>query len=354
MLPASRLPLGRTLTVSAPAKLNLRLKVEGRRADGYHLLSMLNVTTDLVDRITLRPSWREHSRLTVVGSDEPAAASTAARAADGGVPTEWNDNLASRAVSAFFAAFDISCGAEVRIEKRIPLGAGLAGGSSDAAAVLRALRAFAFDTLQHTLRVPAAEIDERVSRVALSLGADVPFFLRHGSPGLGGFAWVGGIGEELRPLPARFVSGIQVLLVLPRVSLSTPAVYARLRETEAVHQEDRKGRAFAAYVEALDGRRSAADHDNDPGGSEFYQRLLDVIDNDLLGAARGIEPLVGSILDRLHGVPGLLPSLTGSGSAIFAFNRDGRTIDARQIAAARRAVAADTSLMRTLEISPTA
>ena len=162
-----------TTTVSAPAKLTVSLRVVGVRPDGYHLLDAEMVSLDLADELTFVPG----TGLTVV--DGPV-----------GVPAN-DDNLVCRALVA------VGREAHVTLTKRIPPGAGLGGGSSDAAAVLR-----------------WAGVDDLA--VASKLGADVPFCVH------GGRARVGGTGEVLSPLP--FVPRV-FTLVTPPFGCSTPAVY---------------------------------------------------------------------------------------------------------------------------------
>lgn len=164
-------------TLLAPAKLTTRLHVTGVRADGYHLLDAEMVTLDWADRLTITPA--EVTTLEVSG---PYAE---------GVPTDAR-NLIVRALDA------VGRRARVQLDKQLPHGGGLGGGSADAAAVLR-----------------WAGIDD--VDVATRLGADVPFCVR------GGRARVRGIGEIIEPLPAR---ALTVTLVIPPLQVSTPEVYA--------------------------------------------------------------------------------------------------------------------------------
>ena len=162
------------MIVRAPAKLTLSLRVTGVRADGYHLLDAEMVTLDLADTLT----FDRGDALTVSG---PFAA---------GVPTD-DANLVRRALRL------VGRQAAVHVEKSIPSGGGLGGGSADAAAVLRWA---GFDDLT----------------VAAALGADVPFCL------VGGRARVRGIGEVIEPLPHVHAA---FTVVTPPVAVSTPAVY---------------------------------------------------------------------------------------------------------------------------------
>ena len=150
------------------------LRIVGRRADGYHLLQTLCQLLDFGDR--LKFCSRSDNELRLSGNS-PAA-----------------DNLARRAAEALRQNVGIDAGVDIHIDKKIPLGAGLGGGSSDAATTLVALNqlwGIGYDT-------------DELARIGLGLGADVPFFVR------GQTAWVEGIGERLRPLrtPVRFFSVI--------------------------------------------------------------------------------------------------------------------------------------------------
>jgi 4-diphosphocytidyl-2-C-methyl-D-erythritol kinase len=162
------------MRVPAPAKLTVRLRITGVRADGYHLLDAEMVTLDLADELTIT----EGDGLTVSG---PFAE---------GVPT-GPENLVARALAAAGRR------AAVHVVKRIPHGGGLGGGSADAAAVLR--------------WAGVTDLD-----VAARLGADVPFCL------VGGRARVTGIGEVVAPLPP---APLAVTLVVPPLRVSTPAAY---------------------------------------------------------------------------------------------------------------------------------
>jgi 4-diphosphocytidyl-2-C-methyl-D-erythritol kinase len=163
-------------TLRAPAKLTWTLRITGVRRDGYHLIDAEMVTLDLADELVISPGG---AGLDVVG---PFAE---------GVPID-DSNLVVRALRR------VGITAAVRIDKRIPHGGGLGGGSADAAAVLR----------WAGVRYPA---------IAVELGADVPFCL------IGGRARVSGVGEVVEPMP---FAARAVTLVVPPVAVSTAAVYA--------------------------------------------------------------------------------------------------------------------------------
>jgi 4-diphosphocytidyl-2-C-methyl-D-erythritol kinase len=192
-------------SIACHAKVNLHLQVIGRRGDGYHELRTVFQTIDLADELTVELGG-EGVRLTVVGA--PGLSSGA-------------ENLAWRAAAGFLARWAPHVGAALHLHKRIPMGAGLGGGSSDAAGVLLAL--------QRCLGSPAPPGE--LWLLARELGADVPYFL------VGGTALGVGRGDEVVPLadlPPR-----ELLLVLPSIHVSTAESFAGLGELTARHFDPR-------------------------------------------------------------------------------------------------------------------
>ena len=191
-----------TITVTAPAKVNLHLEVLGLRSDGFHELAMVMQSIDLADRLHFTTT--ADAQLTLA-CDDPSLSVA-------------DDNLVLRAAQLLRNRSGFSeLGASIRLEKRIPIGAGLAGGSSDGAAALVGLNALW--GLGHS----PAELE----RLAAELGSDMPFCVA------GGSQLCFGRGERLEPLlpPAE---ALAVLLVKdPRVSVSTPWAYKRCREQNA-------------------------------------------------------------------------------------------------------------------------
>lgn len=268
---------GDTFEVLAPAKLNLFLEILGKRPDGYHELETLMVTTDLCDTLTfaLDPS----GRLTLE-CDDPA------------LPTGLS-NLVMKAAEALRAKAGVELGARISLSKAIPAEAGLAGGSSDAAAALVAL-----DRLWK-LSTPPGELDA----LAGQIGSDVAFFL-HGPA-----AVCRGRGEEVEPieLPEAF----HCVVICPPVGLSTAEVYRHVTLPPAT-------RSIVPVLEAV---RSA---NFEALGRSFFNRLQE--------AALLVRPELGEILDALANLSPYLDGhlMSGSGSACFGLARD---LDAAHIAA---------------------
>ncbi len=177
------------LSLEAPAKLNLMLHVTGRRPDGYHELQTAFQFIDLCDRIELRR--RDDNRLRRIGGDPD-------------IPAE--QDLVLRAAGLLRRHAGIQAGADIRLDKRIPIGGGLGGGSSDAATVLMGLN-----------RLWSLGLDrDTLMRIGLELGADVPVFI------FGHSAWAEGVGERLQPLD---LPEPVYLVIHPGVSVSTGEIF---------------------------------------------------------------------------------------------------------------------------------
>ena len=185
----------KSVTVLAHAKINLGLRILHKRQDGFHELRTVFQTISLADRLTIIFTPSSRTAIAVEGMPD--------------VP----DNLAARAAAAVLAELAFPATVRIQIEKRIPMGAGLGGGSSDAAAVLRALPALA----GRAIPMP------RLMSMAAPLGSDVPFFL------LGGTALGLGRGEELYPLPD--LPPLEGVLITPKIHVSTLHAYSALSPT---------------------------------------------------------------------------------------------------------------------------
>jgi 4-diphosphocytidyl-2-C-methyl-D-erythritol kinase len=189
----------REIRIPAFAKVNLRLDVLGKRADGYHELRTVFQTISLCDQLHFRPHRAPGIRLKIAGNDQLAEESA-------------EKNLVYRAVHALRQDLKIKSGVEILLHKKIPAGRGLGGGSSDAAAALLGYLQFV-----HKKIAPP-----RLLEIAASLGADVPFFL------LGGRALGLGKGDEIYPLPD--IPKLCLLIVSPQnIHVPTPDAYRWLR-----------------------------------------------------------------------------------------------------------------------------
>lgn len=260
-----------TTSLEAPAKINLVLELMGPRPDGYTEIQTIFQTLDLVDLV-------EVTRLGAGGGLRLAVSEGL------GCPPE--ENLVWRAARSFLDRAGLGEGLAIRLEKRIPHGAGLGGGSSDAAALLRAL-----DEL-----FPGALPREGLSSIAAGLGADVPYFLE------GGLALGTGRGDRLRPLPE--LPPLWLVLAREGGPLSTAEVYRKAREGLTRRDEAPNIRRFFCHL------REAGD-------------AAPPVWNDLQAAAVALRPVIGDLIEHLEGHGGQA-AMTGSGSAVFAIFPDER------------------------------
>lgn len=245
-----------TVKVFAPAKINLTLHVTGQRADGYHLLDSLVVFADFGDQITVAPA--QHLTLDV---DGPFARD---------VPV-GDDNLVLRAARLFNGR-----GATIKLTKNLPVASGLGGGSSDAAAVLRAL----CDMWDQPLPRPDSVI---------KLGADVPVCL------FGKTARMSGIGEVLAPVNA--LPPLHMVLVNPGLAVSTPKVFSALNQ----RLNPKMDQALPHWDHAVD----------------FYN-WLSAQRNDLQSPACALSPVISNVLAGISATADCrLARLSGSGATCF-------------------------------------
>lgn len=270
------------LRLRAPAKVNLGLALVGTRPDGYHLLESLFAPIDVCDELTLAV---EPGPLAIDLDCGPALDPDLPEAV-GSVPT-GPDNLVWRAARLFCERAGFAASIRIGLRKGIPAGAGLGGGSSDAAAVLRGLVRLSGRS------IPADEL----ARWALELGADVPFFLAP-SP-----AFVHGIGEHIERIDG--VPELALTLVNPGKTLATADVYRAADRLPAALTKNRAGSTMRALSGLTQNRRDLA------------PALRDLLINDLEPAARQLCPDVGRIAERLGRVGALAVSMTGSGATVF-------------------------------------
>lgn len=267
----------------APAKINLRLKVTGRRDDGYHLLSMLNVSASLGDTVKLR-----FQREPGVGLEIYPA---------GAIPGATADNLICKAWNNFWHEFSqdgAPCGLSVKLDKRIPIGGGLGGGSSDAGAVLRFLRDVFGPDIQKTLGISPELFERRMSQVALKVGADVPYAYS------GGTCLVGGIGELITEVVADKSSCNGVFIVMPQVSVPTVEFYSFFRKARPIVESSRD-----LVMEEL-------------ARGERRWSFSELIENDFEPEIVRFRPEVGEALNLAREFYPRASSITGSGAAIFS------------------------------------
>lgn len=274
------------LRTIAPAKVNLGLRVTARRPDGFHELRSVFLRLDLADELALTALEAHDTADRLVIEGDPDC------------PVEGN--LVLTAVRAFRDAAAAPVGpAAVTLRKRIPMAAGLAGGSSDAAATLRLL----------ARRHPGAVDDLRLDGVALAVGSDVPFFLS----AVGG-ALVSGTGQEVEPLPPP-IEPLGVLLVTPAVGLSTAAVFGawdRLPEGARLPTVERDVLDLLAAE-----LRAGASPSTIVG---LAPALRDA--NDLWPAAVAVEPRMADCRTALEDRLARPVLMTGSGSTLVALLPD--------------------------------
>jgi 4-diphosphocytidyl-2-C-methyl-D-erythritol kinase len=248
----------------ACAKINLFLRVTGRRADGYHELDSVFLPISIADEIRLEIRRSEETTITL-NCDAPDLVSSR--------------NLAAQAARAFMSEFDLAAQVKIDLRKRIPVAAGLGGGSSDAGAVLRMLASAA--------GMEDADDHRRMRRIALSLGADVPFFLDPRS------SRVNGIGELIAPIPG--VPCMPIVIVAPPFEVSTAAIFRALRP------EDFSGAAADTDIEAVTrGEISPA-----------------IAVNDLAAAAISQFPEIRRLKGLLEESGARAAQMSGSGGAVF-------------------------------------
>ncbi|MCA1816622.1 MAG: 4-(cytidine 5'-diphospho)-2-C-methyl-D-erythritol kinase [Acidobacteria bacterium] len=264
------------------AKINLSLRVLGRRADGYHELRTVFQTISLRDRLTFRES--DGSTLELVCDN----------CASEGVPTD-DSNLVARAARLLRERFNVTRGARVALEKIIPAGGGLGGGSSNAAVALIGLaRLWRIETTR-----------EELTELGASLGADVPFFFT------GGTALGTGRGDRVAPLEDAARSCLVV--IAPRVKISTAEAFRALRAPALTKD--------FAPVNLLVSR----------GGSNFSDSLRAGLANDFEPAIFSRHPEVARARDALTEAGATAALLTGSGSSVFGvFENQGGAERARE------------------------
>jgi 4-diphosphocytidyl-2-C-methyl-D-erythritol kinase len=275
-------------TLRAPAKINLGLRLLGVRDDGYHTLESVFAPIEIWDELEIEVSPGEpRIDLDIETSDSgelPAALSAV---------TAGPDNLVVRAAAAFRKQTGLEGRIRLRLRKQIPAGAGLGGGSSDAAAVLLGL-ASVFD---------GELAQEALHALGLSLGADVPFFLSP-TPAL-----VSGIGEKIENLTG--LPALDLVVANPGISLATAEVYRATDALPSALTEPKPGSTMRA-ISRLRGETG-----------DLAPALGDLLINDLEPAARRLCPPVARLIKRLKEVGAIGVSMSGSGATVFGVFESG-------------------------------
>ena len=271
------------MRILAPAKINVFLRITGQRPDGYHLLDSLMVPISLCDELEIETVGTKHPETETDRESEKETERGRERGSnivltcdDPTLPTD-ETNLAYKAAALVCKETKVQARIFIHLRKHIPAGAGLGGGSSDAAAALNGLNSL----LSLGLR------ESQLCSLATRLGADVPFFVPCRP------ARVQGIGELLSPLsalPARWF-----VVVVPPFSVSTPWAYRRFDELS--RQEERR-----STIELVNG--------------EWPQAEL--LENDLERAVIPAHPLIAEVKDHLIQQGAACALMSGSGSSVFA------------------------------------
>lgn len=268
-----QMPDNARLSLAAPAKINLFLHVTGRRDDGYHLLESLVVFTETGDGLSVRAA--NDLTLSITG---PFAA---------GLPDAGPDNLVLRAAAALQREVSVDAGAQITLEKNLPVSSGIGGGSTDAAAALRVLCALWDVTL------PTG----RLADIGLAIGADVPVCLKASA------SIMSGVGEKLRDVSPPPPCG--VVLVNAGEGVSTPEVFSARRAAFSDPGKWQTPDTFDAFIDALTDRQ-----------------------NDLSDPAISVSPVIGDVLAALSDTAQCaLARLSGSGGTCFGLYPDSAAAD---------------------------
>ena len=256
--------------IKAHAKINLSLDVVGKRDDGYHLLQMIMQEIGLYDTISVGQNTSGQISLTNSVSYLPTGP----------------ENIAYRAAMLMKSTYGLTSGYAIHIEKHIPVAAGLAGGSTDAAAVMRAI-----------VKLEQLDVsDQELMTLSLKLGSDIPFCF------MGGTALAEGIGEVLTPIETDL--SYWVLLVKPSLSVSTPHVYKKLKWQEVSFHPN-----TPAIVAALE--------------KGEMREMVSAMGNVLETVTIAEHPIINTIKKQLITYGAITAQMSGSGPSVFGlFKRD--------------------------------
>ena len=271
------------LVEKAYAKINLGIKIVGRRPDGYHEILSVAQCVDLADVLDFE----------LASSDQLTCSLDSL--------STGPDNLVCRAVDAFHAQLDRPAQSfRIHLKKNIPIGAGLGGGSADAAAALRALNRF-YDQ-------PFSNADLR--QIAATLGSDIPFLVE------GGTALMRGRGEILESLS--WEGAVFYVLAYPDVEISTAWAYGQLGPSLTENSP------YFNFIVSLSG--GCVDHD----------RLFEVLENDFTPAVERTYPIVAELRSQLDRVGARATLMSGSGSTVYGVFDDRKTASQAQSALQRQ------------------
>lgn len=278
-----------SIHLKAPAKVNLFLRIVGKRADGYHDLFSLMQAISLYDEITLSVSEGDSMSVTVSGNDEvPAGAG----------------NICHKAALGVLTCADVKRSVEIEITKHIPVGGGLGGGSSNAATVIMALNE----------AIGGVLTPEELAEIALDCGSDVPFFLLRAP------AIARGRGELLRPIA---VPKYHYVLLNPGIAVSTAEVYGALGSFDLTKEAE--DNILIRLGELKESSFCSKD-------SDVESLLVNDLEAVVLDKYRSIAELKESLIDE--GAVGAL--MSGSGATVFGiFSDKGKAVKAAEILRAK-------------------
>ena len=257
-----------SIVLKAYAKINLSLDVTGRRPNGYHDVKMIMQSVGLFDTLTFTKS-REGINLKVDNSEL----------------SDSTDNLIYKAAKLLFDKFDLPGGIDISLEKNIPIAAGMAGGSTDAAATFKAV-----NTL-YDLKLSEKELCD----LAVKLGADIPFCI------MGGTALSEGIGEKLTPIknPPECI----LLVAKPDINVSTKEVYTKLDATDLPDHPD-----VDAMIKAIE--------------EGDLNKMCSLTGNVLEYVTENDHPIISKLKQIMTGEGALTSMMSGSGPSVFGIFND--------------------------------
>lgn len=264
-----------SLTLSSPAKLNLRLDVLGKRPDGYHELLMLMERIDLEDEIEIKVVEKGIS----LSCD------------DSSIP-EGDANIAFRAIKEILAYSSRNVGVEVKIKKQIPIASGMGGGSSNAATVIKGVNQLL------KLKLPK----EKLMVIGAKLGADVPFFLFEGP------AIASGIGDQLKKV--KKIPKMSLVVVNPGIPVSTEWVYKSLNVNGNGNGHNGNGKPQEI-----------------PNTFNTKKDVVKILNNDLEKVTIKEFPIIAEIKKLLLSHGALASQMTGSGPTVFGIFPDRASMD---------------------------